>query len=52
MSSHKAHMLTHSDVFNFPCTECDKKFKQGKQPQTKLLNAYALWLEYKLIYDH
>lgn len=23
-------MLTHSDEYKFPCTECDKKFKQGK----------------------
>lgn len=28
ISTHKAHMLTHSDEYRFPCTECDKKFKQ------------------------
>lgn len=30
ISTHKVHMLTHSDEYRFPCTECDKKFKQGK----------------------
>lgn len=26
-------MLTHSDEYRFPCTECDKKFKQCKYNQ-------------------
>lgn len=30
ISTHKAHMLTHSDEYRFPCTLCEKKFKQGK----------------------
>lgn len=29
ISTHKAHMLTHSDEYRFPCTICEKKFKQG-----------------------